>query len=169
VMQHGDEIDENGPEGDAIRQALKADIKEQEKLIASSGTLLGYRYEGSPIIVPDGTPEPPDDARKYVPVARPGHRAPHVWLDDGQALFDRLGPGFTLLRIGLGAPDATPIIDAAAAAGMPLRVLELAEPMVAEVYDASLVLIRPDLMVAWRGTECPDDAVLVINTVRGAG
>ena len=170
VMQHGDEIDEESPEGDAVRQMLKADIKEQEKLIASSGTLLGYRYEGSPIVVADGTPEPADDARRYVPVARPGHRAPHVWLDDGQALFDRLGPDFTLLRIGPDAPDVTPIIDAAAAAGLPLQVLELAEPMVAEVYAASLVLIRPDLMIGWRSNECPEAevAAALVNTVRGA-
>ena len=170
VMQHGDEIDEESPEGDAVRQMLKADIKEQEKLIASSGTLLGYRYEGSPIVVADGTPEPADDARRYVPVARPGHRAPHVWLDDGQALFDRLGPDFTLLRIGPDAPDVTPIIDAAAAAGLPLQVLELVEPMVAEVYAASLVLIRPDLMIGWRSNDCPEAevAAALVNTVRGA-
>jgi len=143
------------------------DINEQEKLIASSGTLLGYRYEGSPIVVADGTPEPPDNARRYVPVARPGHRAPHVWLDDGSALFDRLGPDFTLLVLGTNAPDVASIADAALAAGMPLQVLQIDEPLVAEVYDARLVLIRPDMMIAWRSDELPADATVVIDKVRG--
>ena len=168
VMQNGDEIDEVSAAGDALRAELKADIKEQEKLIASSGTLLGYRYEGSPIVVADGTPEPPDDARQYVPVARPGHRAPHVWLDDGAALFDRLGPDFTLLRIGADAPAGDMLVEAAHAAGVPLHILELSEDIVAEVYDAKLVLIRPDLMVAWRADELPANPAAVIDTIRGA-
>lgn len=168
VMQNGDELDADGPEGDALRQLLKADIKEQEKLIASSGTLLGYRYEGSPIVVPDGTPEPPDDARRYVPVARPGHRAPHVWLDDGDALFDRLGQDFTLLRIGANAPDVSAIVNAAAAVGLPLQVLQVADEAVLEVYAAPLVLIRPDLMIAWRSHVCPGDPAGIIDVLRGS-
>lgn len=168
VMQNGDEIDGEGPESDRVRAELKADIKEQEKLIASSGTLLGYRYEGSPIVVPDGTNEPPDDARKYVPVARPGHRAPHVWLDDGDALFDRLGPDFTLLRVGENPPNVELVVAAANAVGLPLQVLDLDEPIVAEVYEAALVLIRPDMMIAWRSDTAPADPAALIDTVRGA-
>jgi len=168
VMQNGDEIDDPGPAGEALRATLKADIKDQEKLIASSGTLLGYRYEGSPIVVPDGTPEPPDDPRRYAPVARPGHRAPHVWLDDGSALFDRFSPGFTLLRIGSEPPMVESIEQAAAAVGMPLTVLDLHDVTVAEVYDAPLVLIRPDMMIAWRSQEAPTDPAALIDAVRGA-
>ena len=170
VMQNGDEIDGEGPESDQIRAELKADIKAQEKLIASSGTLLGYRYEGSPIVVPDGTPEPPDDARRYVPVARPGHRAPHVWLDNGDALFDRLGQDFSLLVLGDDADDAdvTPLTNAARAVGLPLEVVRITEPIAAEVYDAQFVLVRPDLMVAWRSMQLPEDAAGIIDTVRGA-
>ncbi len=44
------------------------------------GMHLGYRYENSPICIPDGTPPTPDDSRNYIPTARPGSRAPHVWL-----------------------------------------------------------------------------------------
>ncbi|MGH1492421.1 MAG: FAD-dependent monooxygenase [Acidimicrobiales bacterium] len=168
VMQNGDELDGEGPESDQVRRDLKADIKDQEKLIASSGTLLGYRYEGSPIVVSDGTPEPPDDARKYLPIARPGHRAPHVWLDSGDALFDRLGPGFTLLRVGDSPPDTSALIEAAATVGVPLTVLDLTEPIVSEVYEAALVLIRPDMMIAWRSDEAPADPAALVDTVRGA-
>ena len=167
VMQNGDELDGDSEASDQLRAELEADIKEQEKLIASSGTLLGYRYEGSPIVVGDGTPEPPDDARKYLPTARPGHRAPHVWLESGDALFDRLGPDFTLLAIGDAPPDASGLVDAAAAAGVPLRVLRLTEPIVSDVYEAALVLIRPDMMIAWRSDDSPDDPAALIDTIRG--
>ena len=168
VMQNGDELDAEGPEADALRAELWADIKDQEKLISSSGTLLGYRYEGSPIVVPDGTPEPPDDARRYLPVARPGHRAPHLWLDDGAALYDRLGKDLTLLRLGDDAPDAAAFVDAAGERGVPLEVLTVTEPLAREVYESSLALIRPDLMVAWRSDEMPDDPGAVLDTIRGA-
>ena len=103
-----------------------------------------------------------------MPVARPGHRAPHVWLDDGDALFDRLGPHFTLLCIGDHPVDATPLIDAASAAGVPLEVLDLTDTIVHEVYAARLVLIRPDMMVAWRSDELPGDPAGLIDIVRGA-
>ncbi len=166
VMQCGDELEADGVAADARRAELAADIKDQEKLIASSGTLLGYRYRDSPIVVSDGSPEPPDDPRRYVPVARPGHRAPHIWLDDGDALYDRFGPDFNLLV--LGAADPTPVADAAAAAGMPLRVVRIAEPLVREVYEADLTLIRPDLMVAWRGNAAPANVGDLIDAVRGA-
>ena len=169
VMQNGDELDAEGPESDRLRAELQADIKGQEKLIASSGTLLGYRYEGSPIIVPDGTPEPPDDQRRYVPVARPGHRAPHCWLADGDALYDRLGADFTLLCIGADAPEVTELVAAAERAHLPLEVVAVDEAIVSEVYEARLVLIRPDLMVAWRADDLPADPAGLIDVVRGAG
>lgn len=167
VMQNGDELDAEGDAADGLRQELYADIKDQEKLIASSGTLLGYRYEGSDIIVPDGTPEPPDDARRYVPVARPGHRAPHVWLHDGDALFDRLGPDFTLLHLGTADLDVSPLVDAAERSGVPLQVVRITDGDAYEVYEAPLAIIRPDLMIAWRGDRVPDDPTAVIETIRG--
>ena len=97
VMQHGDELDIDGYKGEKLRQALGTKLKAQEKLISSSGTLLGYRYKHSPIIIKDASPEPKDDPRVYIPTARPGHRAPHIWLEEGTSILDLLGPNFTLL------------------------------------------------------------------------
>lgn len=168
VMRHGDELDAEGPAADALRTELGADLKDQEKLISSSGTLLGYRYPHSPIVVPDRTPEPPDDPRRYVPVARPGHRAPHVWLDDGTALYDHLGPDFNLLALGADPPDPEPLVDAATRANVPLRVVAIPEPAVHQIYEAELVLVRPDLMVAWRSDTVPADPTAIIDTIRGA-
>ena len=56
-MQYGDELDDETEIGINIRKKLSIDLKEQDKLIASSGTLLGYRYNNSPVIIPDGTEE----------------------------------------------------------------------------------------------------------------
>lgn len=168
VMGHGDELDAETPESEALRAALGVDLKDQEKLIASSGTLLGYRYNDSDIVVPDGTPEPPDHPRTYQPVARPGHRAPHLWLDDGSALYDRFGPCFTLLVLGAGPADVAPVEQAARRRGMPLAVARVAEPAAETLYGARFVLVRPDLMVAWRAGALPDDAGELLDIVRGA-
>lgn len=168
VMQHGDELDAETAEGEALRAALGVDLKDQEKLIASSGTLLGYRYGDSDIIVADGTPEPPDHPRLYHPVARPGHRAPHLWLDDGAALYDRFGAGFTLLVLDPGLADTAAFEEAAHRRGMPLAILHLAEPAARTLYGARFALIRPDLMVAWRADHLPEEPGVLLDIARGA-
>lgn len=171
VMQEGDVLDDDGEAGAAARTRLKSKIVEQEKLIVSSGTLLGYRYEGSPIIVPDGTPEPPDHPRHYVATARPGHRAPHCWLEDGSSLLDRFSEGFTLLVMGPALGDiekaAAPFVDVARHKGVPLTVAALTEPAAYQLYETPLALIRPDLMVAWRGGSEAVDADAILDIVRG--
>lgn len=172
VMQDGDVIDADNDKGEATRDHLRQLILEQEKLIVSSGTLLGYRYEDSDIIVADGTEAPPDDARHYVSVARPGHRAPHLWLDDGRSILDHFAKGFTLLVLGSATDDMKPNIqafeDAAGRFGMPLTVVAIADEAAADLYDAKLALIRPDLMVAWRGGGGDADAARILDTVRGS-
>jgi hypothetical protein len=118
--------------------------------------------------VPDETPPPPDEPETYVPTARPGSRAPHVWLDDGRSTIDLFGRGFVLLRLGPEAPDPSVLARAAAQRKMPLEVVTLREPKVLQRYDRSFVLVRPDGHVAWRGDEMPADATVVVDRVRGA-
>lgn len=172
VMQEGDVIDEDGPDGDAARARLQALIIQQEKLIVSSGTLLGYRYGNSGIVVPDGSTEPPDDAREYVSVARPGHRAPHLWLEDGRSILDHFGQGFTLLIMGSAAANsekaAQGFLRAADEIGLPLAVACIPDDAAARLYEAEFALVRPDLMIAWRGRHPPGDAAAILDTVRGA-
>ncbi|MDA4848574.1 FAD-dependent monooxygenase [Hoeflea poritis] len=168
VMQNGDELDGKGAEGAELRDALRENIKQQEKLIVSSGTLLGYRYEGSSIIASDGTPAPADHPRNYQPTARPGHRAPHVWLQDGSALMDHFGTGFTLVVATGAEADTSKIERAAQDAGMPLTVYHQPEPAVRDAYEADFTLVRPDLMVAWRGDTLPQDPDSVLNVVTGS-
>ena len=168
VMQHGDELEADGAQADALRADLKAELERQEKLLKSSGVLLGYRYEGSPICVPDGTPEPPDHPQQYVPVARPGHRAPHAWLADGRSVLDVLGPGFTLLCFDGVNACAQVFKSAFAQQGVPMKLVPIDAPEIRRLYgERACVLVRPDLMVAWRG-DTVADAQAVVRTIRGA-
>src|SRR5690606_31083673 len=117
------------------------------------GVTFGGRYDDSPLIVNDGTTPPPDDANVYVPTACPGGRPPHCWLDDGRSLYDTFGPEWTLLRLGPDAPEATRFAAAAATLRLELAVVALPLPALRALYEAPLALIRPDQMVAWRGSD----------------
>jgi 2-polyprenyl-6-methoxyphenol hydroxylase-like FAD-dependent oxidoreductase len=167
VMKYGDELDEEGSKGDAFRSKLGIDLKEQEKLISSSGTLLGYRYEGSPIVIPDGTTEPADNPRTYIPVARPGHRAPHIWLDEGVSLLDKLGSGFTFLVFDDLQVNLESMREAATATGLPLKIIKIDDADAANLYERKFVIIRPDLMVAWRSNHLPENPPELFDILRG--
>src|SRR6185436_17034979 len=85
---------------------------EQRKVTEILGIEAGYQYVDSPIISPEIGERPDPNNRSYVPTTWPGARLPHVWLDDGSALHDRLGSGFTLLRLGKTTADGTTLADA---------------------------------------------------------
>ena len=159
---------EEGPAGDECRrlvgERLQSSLHEEWHTL---GVELGYRYENSPIIVPDGTPPTPDDASNYVQTARPGHRAPHVWLQDGRSTLDLFGRGFVLLRLRDVEEDTGELLRAAEAAGVPLTLIDLREEAVSETYAAALILVRPDGQVAWRSNRLPVDCSYLIDTIRG--
>lgn len=166
----GPEIDQDSPSGAALRARISRYIyaNEYDREFDTDGVTFGYRYEGSPLIVPDGTPAPPHAVTAYRPTARPGHRAPHVWLGDGRSTLDLYGRGFTLLCLGAAAAMADPLQRAAAANGMPLDIVPLAERGVRDAYERRFVLVRPDGHVAWRGDNLPDAPAALLDRVRGA-
>lgn len=132
------------------------------------GIHLGFRYANSPLVWDDGTPEPPDPANEYAPTARPGHRAPHFWLAPGVALYDRLGPEFTLLQLGGSGAPAAAIKAAFAKRGVPLDVLALENAKARTLYGRDYTLIGPDQIVYWRGDTAPADPAALADRVRGA-
>ncbi|MFT4582423.1 MAG: 2-polyprenyl-6-methoxyphenol hydroxylase-like FAD-dependent oxidoreductase [Gammaproteobacteria bacterium] len=135
----------------------------------SIGMQLGVAYDNSPAIVYDGAITPEFVINKYVESSRPGVRAPHFWRSSGVALYDDLGPEFTLLRIGSNPPDAHALVAGFAAHKVPLKVLSIHEPIAAQKYENySLVLIRPDQHIAWRARQDPSDVEKIISTVTGA-
>jgi 2-polyprenyl-6-methoxyphenol hydroxylase-like FAD-dependent oxidoreductase len=146
------QIEDDGPAGEAARKIagdhLNAHARAEFNI---PGITFGGRYDGSPIVVSDGTAPPPDTANTYVPTACPGGRAPHLWLGDGRSIYDAFGFEFTLLRLGARAPDAASFAAAAEARGVPLAVVDVASDEARDLYGADLALIRPDQIVAWRG------------------
>jgi 2-polyprenyl-6-methoxyphenol hydroxylase-like FAD-dependent oxidoreductase len=159
-------LDDAGPEGERRRREMAALI--EEKLAhqwRQLGMELGYRYDGSPIVVPDGSPAPPDDPERLTPTARPGARAPHAWLADGRSVLDLFGRGFVLLAFGQA--DAGGLVRAAEAAAIPLAVERIDDPAIAGLYERALVLVRPDGHVAWRADAPPADPPALLRQVTG--
>ncbi len=150
----------------ARRAAAQTILAAKDREFHSLGLVLGYQYDTSPVIVADGTPPLPE-SQHYEPTARPGARLPHLWLPDGTSLYDRLGNGLSLLRLGDGA-DVAPFMQSAAVRGVPLTVLDLRDQALEKIYGASLLLMRPDQHLAWRGTSVDrPTAEAIIDRVRG--
>lgn len=159
---------EPGPAGDEARRIFgEAYTAAMRREWFSIGIHLGFRYEGSPVIVPDGTPEPEDTVSTYEQTARPGHRAPHVWLAPEVSMLDHFGREFTLVRFH-PTLDVDALVSAARSRKMPLKVLDIDHAEARVLYERSLVLVRPDGHVAWRGDELPDDVVQMLGRVCGA-
>ena len=169
AMPTGPDIDVDSPLGDASRRRfLEAFEPGRGHSVQFNENLrLGYCYETSPICVPDGTQRPSVDSRTFVPVARPGTRAPHAWIAEGQSTLDLFGRGFVLLRLGDAPPAPDALVDAARTRSVPLRVIDLARPDIAELYERRLVLVRPDGHVAWRGDVLPANSLELVDRVRG--
>ncbi|MGW3285591.1 FAD-dependent monooxygenase [Streptomyces sp. NPDC001002] len=132
----------------------------------SLGAQLGLRYPQSPLIVSDGTPEPPADAEEYVPTARPGHRAPHVELADGSSVLDRFGARFTLLNFA-PAVDSGDLARAFRTREIPVGEEWIGADGARETYGCAIALVRPDGIVAWRGDACPADPDALVDQVTG--
>jgi len=168
----GPEITEDSPAGEAMRKRWVEAYHGSKGANGPTFTenlRLGYYYEGSPIIVPDGTPPIPYETVKFMPNARPGTRAPHAWLEPKHSTLDLFGDNrFVLLRLGAEPPEAGRLADAAATRGVPLAVVDLANPELIELYQRRLVLVRPDGHVAWRDDALPTDVLGLIDRVRGA-
>ena len=161
-------IDLPTPEGAAARRQICEDIiTNRAKTFISDGIALGYRYE-SPVVIPDGTPPPRDSVMEYHQTSRPGSRAPHAWLSEGRSTIDLFGRGFVLMRCGADAPDSSGLAAAAKQRGVPLEVVNIDDPAIAQIYEEPLVLVRPDGHVAWRATMAPPDPLKIIDTIRGA-
>ena len=160
-------IEADDAEGQVARIAVAAKLPPKIKHFAPIGVHLGYRYEDSPLIVPDGTPLPPQETASYTPTTRPGHRAPHAWLADGRSTLDLFGAGFVLLRLGRAAPGGEILQSAAREAGVPLSIFAIDDAAIAALYERRLVLVRPDGQVAWRSDAEPEDAAALIARITG--
>ena len=145
----------------------------------AEGMILGYRYE-SAAVIPDGTepPQPQDPYRTYLPTARPGHRAPHVWLSDAGSrvsTLDLIGPEFTLMApAGNGWAQAAKEAGVQAAVGITVVEISadgstpLSSPDWAREYGLSTqgaVLVRPDGHVAWRCADAEASSGVLVDVL----
>jgi 2-polyprenyl-6-methoxyphenol hydroxylase-like FAD-dependent oxidoreductase len=125
------------------------------------GVTFGGRYDQSPLIVSDGSHAPEDAANTYTPSACPGGRPPHAWMSDGSSLYDSFNFEWTLLVLGEVPTDCNGFRDAATKLKIDLKVVRHSSNNLAQLYEANLVLIRPDQIVAWRGADALEaDAIL---------
>ncbi|WP_225094723.1 FAD-dependent monooxygenase [Streptomyces sp. CoH27] len=163
------EIHLDGPEGELARtrmaQVLRSSGAQRE--FDAPEIHFGLRYRSPAIIedpqVPVRHGKPDADWR---PGSEPGYRAAHAWWDAGTSTLDLFGHGFALLCFGEHG-QLTGVEQAFAERGVPLAVLRGADREVAELYERSFVLVRPDGHVAWRGDELPRDPGVLTDTVRG--
>ncbi len=161
------DIDEATPAGAATRRNLAAvaDI-EQRKSNEMIGAELGYRYVDSPIIV-DVPGGPEHLFRSYEPTTWPGARLPHVWLDDGTPMQDRIPDGYTILKLGRTTADTSALARALQQRGAPVTALDVPDRIARDVYGYDLILLRPDMHVVWRGQSAPDNAAEIAAIATG--
>ena len=166
--QYRPEIRDATPEGQAARDNLvRVAAVEQRKGNEMIGAELGYRYVDSPVI--DNMPGGPEHLfREYHPTTWPGARLPHVWLADGTAVQDRIPTdGFTMLRLGTRPADTSGIKAALEARGAPAMIVDIADVAPRDIYGVDLILLRPDMHVAWRGNTAPTEPEALAAVVTG--
>jgi putative polyketide hydroxylase len=146
------------------RTARQSNVLPRREFLNEQGLIFGASYE-STAVLPDGTPRMAvnDPVTEYAPSARPGSRAPHVWLERGDeriSTLDLFGPGFVLLAGSRGAAwkRAAEAIDLSWPAltaftigrGCDLRDHDGDWHDVYGVDTDGAVLVRPDGHVGWR-------------------
>lgn len=133
----------------------------------SFGIELGYAYQSSSIICHEPGVEPPQDPIRYEPTTVPGVRLPSLYLENGLAVYDLLGPWFTLIHFG--DEGAAQFLAAAHQLNLPLKLLDLGQSEIARrLYGNGAILVRPDTHVAWRRRNTAAvDAHSILTTVAG--
>jgi hypothetical protein len=145
------------------------------------GVEFGAAYD-SEAVIPDGRagPEPPDPYSDYVPVARPGHRAPHLSLGrhgDVSTIDLVTGPGFTVLAGPEGGMWREASTKAARELSIPVGCYVIGSPALEDnagrftamygIQEDGAVLVRPDGYVALRAVRAPESAGgLLVDALR---
>jgi putative polyketide hydroxylase len=158
------------------RTARQSKVLPRREFLNEQGLIFGAAYESS-AVVPDGTPRVAvdDPVTDYVPSARPGGRAPHVFLTRGDeriSTVDLFGPHFVLLTGADGGawrraaqaigPRVPPLQAYAIGTGGDLGDPDGNWHAAYGVDSDGAVLVRPDGHVAWRsrsGASNPEGAL----------
>lgn len=165
VFREAGDLDGGGADAEARRREAGEKIARLGNAENESwGVELGYRYDASPVIFAEPNP-PPVDPLTYRPSTWPGARLPHVFLEDGVSVHDKLGLYFTLLALDDVSSGA--LEEMARELNIPLAVVRLHRPDLRKIYERNLLLVRPDQHVAWRGDALPKDLRALLTRVTG--
>lgn len=127
-------------------------------------------YEGSPVIAADYPGASGGSAKgSHSFRARPGHHLAPATLSAGDNVYDRLGPGWTLLALDANPSTVQACLDKARALQVPLTLIEDTCEQERARYEARLILVRPDQFVAWvdDGKSTENDVAHAIERVTG--
>src|SRR5262249_12811327 len=117
--------------GAEARRAMGEDlVRIQTRRGHNRGLGAGYSETPPPVVCSEGATPPPSSTVEYHPTTLPGSRAPHAWLADGRSTLDLFGNGFTLLRLGSGAPHPAMMERAFAERGVPLNSITMTDPAI---------------------------------------
>lgn len=146
------------------RTERQSGVLPRREFLNEQGLIFGVGY-ASNAIVPDGSPPAliDDPVTEYVPSARPGNRAPHVWLQRGNdqiSTVDLIGPHFLLLASADGeawrraaesaSPSWPPLVTHVIGLDTDVRDPNGQWQAAYGVEADGAVLVRPDGYVAWR-------------------
>jgi 2-polyprenyl-6-methoxyphenol hydroxylase-like FAD-dependent oxidoreductase len=145
-------------------EQTKKNVGARPEYLNEQGMIFGAKY-ASKAIVPDGTEAAHvvNPVTDYVPSARPGGRAPHVFFKHGGkqlSTIDVIGNGFALLAAAGGCPWVEAANDLARHHALPLKALSIDDGAFLSAYelDASgAALVRPDGYVGWRSRSIARD------------
>lgn len=171
LMNQASKADAKGALSESARAELGSQLRQlTHSEFHSDGVALDHRYEGSPIVVDDGSISPLYFPQVYLPSGRPGHRAPVKRDGSWGVHYDLFGDGFVLLAFASGATvdeGKNAIARVSERRGIPLKVLDVSSDEARKVYGADLVLIRPDQHVCWRGNKPPADVDGLLDRICG--
>lgn len=153
-----------GKSGD--RKILQNMIREQWPILNSIGQDIGFCYQ-SLLVIPDGTKSLAHTSTEYLPNARPGARAPHLWLQGPNGVIsaiDLFADSFTLLTdtYGKSWPEVLQRMNPALSfrcicIGLNGDYCDLNQDFhrLYGIERGGAVLVRPDGHVYWRSvTNC---------------
>ncbi len=153
-------------------EQTKKNAGARSEYLNEQGMIFGATY-GSGAVVPDGTDAPhvANPVTDYVPSARPGARAPHVFFQyEGKKLstIDVVGNGFALLTAGGGRRWVEAADDLGGEFALSLKAWLIDEDAFASAYGldpSGAVLVRPDGHIGWRSRAINGDPS---HALRGA-
>jgi 2-polyprenyl-6-methoxyphenol hydroxylase-like FAD-dependent oxidoreductase len=164
-----DEIFSGTEAGESLkRKLIQVADSEQRKGNRMIGAELGYRYVDSPCI--DNIPGGPEHRiGEYNPNVWPGSRLPHCWLDDGSALQDQLPETYILLSLGNKSLDTSKLRQSYEKIGAPVAEVRIESNRLRDLYGFDLLVLRPDMHVAWRGNDAPPNPQEIASISTGHG